>query len=784
MAPEYSMYDDEDDFEIIDADLPLRLNQNNELSGPKPTASVELQSTLASNEFLLSIHPPLRPASDLQHTSCDIVLVIDVSGSMNAAAELPDQVDAEKKEVSGLNILDLVKHASRTIIEKLNENDRLAVVTFSTQAKVIQGLLPMTDDEKKQTWERIENLSTHNSTNLWAGIREGLNLFEKTERGRNVQGMFVLTDGVPNHMCPSQGYVKRLQPILKKMRDETGGAPTVSTFGFGYYLRSALMRSIAEVGRGYYAFIPDVGMIGTVFVHAVANLFSTFAPSVEIRLQCSDPDVKISFPSYLEFDIEKSNDGSAILYMSNLQYGQSRNVIFKTDRALGKESIEAAVQFQTISQPQQTALAKLDSRAQVAFSQVAMDYQISRNELCTFLASLSGKNVNNEHIPLTAPKIREEQSSLASLILRIEVRLSAYEMTPWRNPEVADLAALLADLKSSDPNNPHGNGQIALAMSTDPPKPRDASSGSDSPSPHRRRTHVPTYYSRWGMHYLPSILHSHMRQLCTTFKDPGPLRYGINSPLFKKCRDELDEAFDRLPAPKPSLRRDSSGSHRVSASIRMGRYHSVSNPCFSGECLVRMATVEDNIAGMMMQELRVGDLVWTPAGGRMVRAIVKTDVKGQILCKIGGENGLWVTPWHPIHYDGQWMFPSDVTASKQGSVKVLEEGSIYSVVLEKDNDFDAHVIDVGNVLCVTLGHGFTGTDCERNILDHPFFGNYDLVAANLQELEKDDCGRRVSGGVMKMRSDEDSWGLACKFVRSDEVIESLDRKERYLKARL
>ena len=40
----------------------------------------------------------------------------------------------------------------------------------------------------------------------------------------------------------------------------------IHTFGFGYYLRSGLLKSIAEIGSGNYAFIPDAGMIGTIVV--------------------------------------------------------------------------------------------------------------------------------------------------------------------------------------------------------------------------------------------------------------------------------------------------------------------------------------------------------------------------------------------------------------------------------------------------------------------------------------------------------------------------------------
>ena len=36
---------------------------------------------------------------------------------------------------------------------------------------------------------------------------------------------------------------------------------SINTFGFGYGIKSGLLKSIAEVCQGNYAFIPDAGMI-------------------------------------------------------------------------------------------------------------------------------------------------------------------------------------------------------------------------------------------------------------------------------------------------------------------------------------------------------------------------------------------------------------------------------------------------------------------------------------------------------------------------------------------
>ena len=50
--------------------------------------------------------------------------------------------------------------------------------------------------------------------------------------------------------------------MLEKEKEQGMVPPSIHTFGFGYSLRSGLLQSIAEIGDGNFAFIPDAGMIG------------------------------------------------------------------------------------------------------------------------------------------------------------------------------------------------------------------------------------------------------------------------------------------------------------------------------------------------------------------------------------------------------------------------------------------------------------------------------------------------------------------------------------------
>ena len=88
--------------------------------------NIKIQASSATNMMALSIETP----NELTRFPCDICVVLDVSGSMGIEAIMKNQVG--KTEAYGLTVLDLVKHATRTIIHNLQPCDRLSLVTFST----------------------------------------------------------------------------------------------------------------------------------------------------------------------------------------------------------------------------------------------------------------------------------------------------------------------------------------------------------------------------------------------------------------------------------------------------------------------------------------------------------------------------------------------------------------------------------------------------------------------------------------------------------------------------
>jgi len=123
-----------DDWQAVDdpRDLPLRTNG----SAAPDRLGLKLYPLPADDAIIVSVTPSQVPSTGLTRTHCDIVLVIDVSGSMASAGPLPDVENKNEREAGGLSILDLTKHAARTVLETMKDGDRLGIVTFSSDAAV------------------------------------------------------------------------------------------------------------------------------------------------------------------------------------------------------------------------------------------------------------------------------------------------------------------------------------------------------------------------------------------------------------------------------------------------------------------------------------------------------------------------------------------------------------------------------------------------------------------------------------------------------------------------
>ncbi|KXS15067.1 hypothetical protein M427DRAFT_135297 [Gonapodya prolifera JEL478] len=706
----------------------------------KPLSQTDLkpfdpnQLSADHDEFLLlvSVAPPVHPLSadgvsyvepppparvpttpELATTPADLIAVVDVSGSM--AAEATFQDEQGKKETQGLSVLDVVKHSVRTLAHTLGPNDRLAVVSFSNDAKIVLPLTHMDGPGKATADRAIASLTDLDSTNLWAGLNTALTLFQSTpQRPTSTRSIFLLTDGQPN-VEPPRGTVG----MLKRARDAPGGLPTdmITAFGFGYNMDSELLyRCALESGTpGAYGFIPDSGMVGTAFVNAVSGVVSKVPlKNVVVKLELEGAGAVVH-PA--ESDAAATGgqvplvvaEWGAQINLGSVAYGQARDVVLRVKvprGTAGPVKVMARLEYRGDENgAADLSVASLDLRAlpdNVA-TQRAITYHHLRVDFArTILACVDTARTAPQGDLTRSVALLDEFKVLAA---RLQPGVAADEAPGVFAVDIAgNLKALLED----------ASGQATMALQKN-------------------------FYERWGRHYLKSLARAHLLQECSNFKDPGVQPYNaalVAHSLFSRFRDTADEAFGKLKAIPTRPRA------RNAPPVQMGRFNNRYGGCFLPSTLVLLP---DNTY-KPVADLRKGDVVvslYSPGDGThglgtaRVRCLVTSVGEfDMVTLKGAGKGGVVeavqegadandgqvvITPWHPtLTADGQggarWVFPAEVAGGATSKARlvcsVLLEPTFETLHLVGKSDDGSGVakphsvvLSRSHVPVVTLAHG-------------------------------------------------------------------------------
>ena len=195
-----------------------------------------------------------RPPSNL-------VFLIDVSGSMQPPNKLP-----------------LIKRGLPLLVEKLTENDRVAIVVYAGASGLV---LPSTScDHKAKILNALENLEGGGSTNGGSGIQ----LAYDTAIANFIRGgtnrVILATDGDFNVGVTNQGELTRL--IEEKAK--SGVFLSVLGFGMGNYKDSTLEK-LADKGNGNYAYVDSLQEARKVLVEEMGGTLITIAKDVKIQVE-------------------------------------------------------------------------------------------------------------------------------------------------------------------------------------------------------------------------------------------------------------------------------------------------------------------------------------------------------------------------------------------------------------------------------------------------------------------------------------------------------------------
>jgi len=459
----------------------------------------------------------------------------------------------------------------------------------------------------------------------------------------------LLTDGLPN-VNPPRGELETLRRYLDSYPEQR--AIRISTFGFGYSLKSRLLSDLAKEGGSIYAFIPDASFVGTVFINSIANILSAASPcGATLKLEAA-PGVQIS--NCISGQKFTPTSWGAVVEIPCILYGQSVDVLVEltgTDKNPSKlDSFSATLEMPDgLEKPLETQTELVDplDPEDAMLKQAAV-----RSELISFIKEAEVDNA------LSRADIGLERSQ--QLLKETKERVAALA----DGTDLPGIQGIRQDLE----------GQITEAYSKE------------------------GYYRKWGSHYVLSLAGAHTLQQCINFKDPGIQEYATGK--FKAIRDKSEEIFLKLDPPKPS--------RRATAPVAtMRSYYSSSAPCFAaGKITLVNGEVID------ISQVQPGQKVMTSQGSAIVKCVVETPCPGGTESLVELDGGVLVTPWHPVRRAGSthWAFPCFL-----GETKTRRCNMVYSFVLEgnismKIGAFDGIALGHGMTSDPILEHAFLGTD--------------------------------------------------------------------------
>ena len=221
-----------------------------------------------------------------------VIDVLDISGSMGNSSMDTTQ---KSSDAAGFSRSDLVRHAVATQIELLRPYDELAVVLFDDKAVIALEPTPLNHIGRLGAKTCLPQITPTGGTSIWTGLQKALSIAERPAHvGKNIV-IILQTDGESDaSLNPPRG----IPDTFRSWRDAHPAVKiTLHTvgYGFGAALDMPLLRVLAEIGNGTVNYIPDGSMVGTVFIHMMANLMSCQYRGVKIHIPSEGRCIPVGF---------------------------------------------------------------------------------------------------------------------------------------------------------------------------------------------------------------------------------------------------------------------------------------------------------------------------------------------------------------------------------------------------------------------------------------------------------------------------------------------------------
>ncbi|MDE5992015.1 MAG: von Willebrand factor type A domain-containing protein [Oscillospiraceae bacterium] len=206
---------------------------------------------------------------DLEKTpNSNLVFLIDTSGSMSS----PDKLELACKSI-------------RMLSKTLTKNDRISIVTYSGEERVI--LAGARGDQVKTVRALTSILEANGATNGESGIQAAYAIAEKYYIKGGNNRIILCTDGDLNVGISDEDELKK----LVEEKRESGVYLSVMGFGTGN-IKDNKMETLADNGNGSYHYIDSATEAKKIFNEERNSTLYTIAKDVKIQVEFNPQNVE------------------------------------------------------------------------------------------------------------------------------------------------------------------------------------------------------------------------------------------------------------------------------------------------------------------------------------------------------------------------------------------------------------------------------------------------------------------------------------------------------------
>ncbi len=220
------------------------------------------------DNFLVRVGVQGEIVADSDRGPANLTFVIDTSGSM-------DRQDR----------LGLVKDSLRILVDQLNDEDTVAIVTYSDDSGI--RLYPTPISERETILDAIDSLEPGGSTNMESGLREGYALASQAFQHDGINRVVLLSDGVANAGITD---VDALAAMIREPADRGIDLVTVG-FGMGNF-NDVTMEQLADQGDGFYAYVDTEDEAERLFEDELTSTLLTIAKNAKIQVEFNEDVVE------------------------------------------------------------------------------------------------------------------------------------------------------------------------------------------------------------------------------------------------------------------------------------------------------------------------------------------------------------------------------------------------------------------------------------------------------------------------------------------------------------